>query len=238
MSFRSHYPRREDPYYGSGSLGGSGSGAGAEAAAVMVAAAAAATMADDKEHTDDDANDGGAALEGFIEEDELAMKEAYRVEHQREVEAEVERALHADLGLSDLSTLRSPTMQPEMEPYNGLTPLQLAGMYSEQSELLDGGATASASAAVMAYMPFSAIDGMGFLGHGRDMSPTVTAATDTQPRVVTYHDAGMKSAFAPADVAASSPATPPLGGEPDLFAKGTSGATSNAGQWAGSTPQP
>ncbi len=51
-------------------------------------------------------------------------------------------------------------------------------------------------------------------------------------------DAGMKSAFAPADVAASSPATPPLGGEPDLFAKGTSGATSNAGQWAGSTPQP
>lgn len=51
-------------------------------------------------------------------------------------------------------------------------------------------------------------------------------------------DAGMKSAFAPADVAASSPATLPLGGEPDLFAKGTSGATSNAGQWAGSTPQP
>ena len=35
-------------------------------------------------------------------------------------------------------------------------------------------------------------------------------------------DAGMKSAFAPADVAASSPATPPLGGEPDLFARGTS----------------
>ncbi|MBB5053103.1 DNA polymerase-1 [Afipia massiliensis] len=51
-------------------------------------------------------------------------------------------------------------------------------------------------------------------------------------------DAGMKSAFAPADVAASSPATLPLGGEPDLFAKGTSGGTSNAGQWAGSTPQP
>lgn len=51
-------------------------------------------------------------------------------------------------------------------------------------------------------------------------------------------DAGMKSAFAPADVAASSPATPPLGGEPDLFAKGTSGGTSSAGQWAGSTPQP
>ncbi|MDO8978006.1 MAG: DNA polymerase I, partial [Afipia sp.] len=47
-------------------------------------------------------------------------------------------------------------------------------------------------------------------------------------------DAGMKSAFAPADVAANSPATPPLGGEPDLFAKGTSAA----GQWAGSTPQP
>lgn len=51
-------------------------------------------------------------------------------------------------------------------------------------------------------------------------------------------DAAMKSAFAPADVAASSPATPPLGGEPDLFAKGTSGATSNAGQWAGSAPPP
>jgi DNA polymerase-1 len=51
-------------------------------------------------------------------------------------------------------------------------------------------------------------------------------------------DAGMKSAFAPADVAANSPATPPLGGEPDLFAKGTSGGTSSAGQWAGSAPQP
>lgn len=51
-------------------------------------------------------------------------------------------------------------------------------------------------------------------------------------------DASMKSAFAPADVAASSPATPPLGGEPDLFAKGTSGGASNAGQWAGSAPQP
>ncbi|MES2602733.1 MAG: DNA polymerase I [Pseudomonadota bacterium] len=51
-------------------------------------------------------------------------------------------------------------------------------------------------------------------------------------------DASMKSSFAPADVAASSPATPPLGGEPDLFAKGTSGGTSSAGQWAGSTPQP
>jgi DNA polymerase-1 len=51
-------------------------------------------------------------------------------------------------------------------------------------------------------------------------------------------DAGMKSAFAPADVAASSPATPPLGGGPDLFAQGTAGKTSSAGQWAGSTPQP
>jgi DNA polymerase-1 len=47
-------------------------------------------------------------------------------------------------------------------------------------------------------------------------------------------DAGMKSAFAPADIATDSPATPPLGGEPDLFAKGTSGGTSNAGQWTGS----
>ncbi|MGL5168556.1 MAG: DNA polymerase I [Afipia sp.] len=51
-------------------------------------------------------------------------------------------------------------------------------------------------------------------------------------------NASMKSAFAPADVAAGSPATPPLGGEPDLFAKGTSERTSSAGQWAGSTPQP
>jgi DNA polymerase-1 len=51
-------------------------------------------------------------------------------------------------------------------------------------------------------------------------------------------DAGMKSAFAPADVAAGSPATPTLGGEPDLLAqgtsKGTSKGTSNAGQWSGS----
>ncbi|HEX7792650.1 MAG TPA: DNA polymerase, partial [Afipia sp.] len=44
-------------------------------------------------------------------------------------------------------------------------------------------------------------------------------------------DTKTKSTFAPADVAADSPMTPPLGGEPDLFAKGPS---SNAGQWAGS----
>jgi DNA polymerase-1 len=43
-------------------------------------------------------------------------------------------------------------------------------------------------------------------------------------------DASMKSAFAPADVPADSPAAPALGGEPDDLAKGTS----NAGQWAGS----
>lgn len=47
-------------------------------------------------------------------------------------------------------------------------------------------------------------------------------------------DAGTKSAFAPADVSAGSPATPALGGEPDLLAQGTSKATSTAGQWSGS----
>jgi DNA polymerase-1 len=47
-------------------------------------------------------------------------------------------------------------------------------------------------------------------------------------------DAGNKSASAPADVAAGSPATPPLGGEPDLFGK----TSSNAGQWAGSAKSP
>ena len=50
-------------------------------------------------------------------------------------------------------------------------------------------------------------------------------------------NAKMKSAFAPADVAAGSPATPPLGGEPDLFAQGTPEKTSNAGQWTGSQPK-
>jgi DNA polymerase-1 len=50
-------------------------------------------------------------------------------------------------------------------------------------------------------------------------------------------DAKMKSSFAPADVAADSPATPPLGGEPDLFARGTSEKTSTAGQWTGSQPK-
>lgn len=50
-------------------------------------------------------------------------------------------------------------------------------------------------------------------------------------------DPAMKSAFAPADVAANSPTTPPLGGEPDLFARGTSEKTSNAGQWTGSQPK-
>ncbi len=48
-------------------------------------------------------------------------------------------------------------------------------------------------------------------------------------------EASMKSAFAPVDTPADSPATPALGGEPDALAKGTS----NAGQWAGSTkPKP
>ena len=50
-------------------------------------------------------------------------------------------------------------------------------------------------------------------------------------------DASMKSSFAPADVAADSPKTPPLGGEPDLFARGTAEKTSNAGQWTGSQPK-
>ena len=43
-------------------------------------------------------------------------------------------------------------------------------------------------------------------------------------------DASMKSSFAPADVAADSPATPPLGGEPDLFARGTSSPLPLAGE--------
>ncbi|MBN9584809.1 MAG: DNA polymerase I [Afipia sp.] len=48
-------------------------------------------------------------------------------------------------------------------------------------------------------------------------------------------DPSMKSAFAPADVPADSPATLALGGEPDNLAKGTS----NAGQWSGSAkPKP
>jgi len=48
-------------------------------------------------------------------------------------------------------------------------------------------------------------------------------------------DPSMKSAFAPADVPADSPAAPALGGEPDMLAKGTS----NAGQWSGSAkPKP
>ena len=50
-------------------------------------------------------------------------------------------------------------------------------------------------------------------------------------------DASMKSSFAPVDVAADSPKTPPLGGEPDLFARGTAEKTSNAGQWSGSQPK-
>ncbi|WP_024574454.1 MULTISPECIES: DNA polymerase I [unclassified Afipia] len=50
-------------------------------------------------------------------------------------------------------------------------------------------------------------------------------------------DTSMKSSFAPADVAADSPKTPPLGGEPDLFARGTTEKTSNAGQWSGSQPK-
>jgi len=51
-------------------------------------------------------------------------------------------------------------------------------------------------------------------------------------------DASSKSSFAPADTPANSPATPALGGAPDLFAKGTSSA-SNAGQWSGSAkPKP
>jgi DNA polymerase-1 len=50
-------------------------------------------------------------------------------------------------------------------------------------------------------------------------------------------DPAMKSAFAPADVSASSPATPPLGGEPDLFGQSTPAKTSSAGQWTGSQPK-
>ncbi|HEX7882830.1 MAG TPA: DNA polymerase I [Afipia sp.] len=47
----------------------------------------------------------------------------------------------------------------------------------------------------------------------------------------------MKSSVATADVATDPPATPPLGGEPDLFARGTAEKTSNAGQWTGSQPK-
>ncbi|MGD9837681.1 MAG: DNA polymerase I [Afipia sp.] len=50
-------------------------------------------------------------------------------------------------------------------------------------------------------------------------------------------DAAMKSAFAPADVAASSPGTPPLGGAPDLFGHEAPAKTSSAGQWTGSQPK-
>ncbi|TXJ13133.1 MAG: DNA polymerase I [Afipia sp.] len=50
-------------------------------------------------------------------------------------------------------------------------------------------------------------------------------------------DPAMKSAFAPADVAAGSPVTPPLGGEPDLFGQSTPAKTSSAGQWTGSQPK-
>ena len=49
-------------------------------------------------------------------------------------------------------------------------------------------------------------------------------------------DAGMKSASAPADVAASSQATSP-GTDLDLFGQGAPGKTSNAGQWTGSQPK-
>ncbi|MGL4261768.1 MAG: DNA polymerase I [Afipia sp.] len=49
-------------------------------------------------------------------------------------------------------------------------------------------------------------------------------------------DAGMKSASAPADVAASSQATSP-GADLDLFGQGAPGKTSNAGQWTGSQPK-
>ena len=50
-------------------------------------------------------------------------------------------------------------------------------------------------------------------------------------------DASMKSASAPAHVAATSQATSPGSSDLDLFGQGAPGKTSNAGQWSGSQPK-